>query len=101
MKMLLVIFRESLDEEIRRLLRSLNVKAFTEASKVLGVGEAGMAADTFEQPGFNSLILAALDDEQAERVIAGLQQFREDMSRNQRGAKIPMRAFILPCDQVI
>jgi hypothetical protein len=101
MKMLIVIFRESLDEEIRRLLRDLDLRAFTEAPKVFGIGEAGMAAGTFEHPGYNSLILCALEDDQAGQVIGGLKSFREKLSRNQRGAKIPMRVFVLPCDQVV
>jgi hypothetical protein len=101
MKMLLVIFRESLDEDIRQLLHDLDLKAFTEAPKVLGIGEAGQAADTFAQPGFNSLILSALEDDQARQVIASLKTFRDELSHNQHGAKIPLRAFALPCEQVV
>jgi len=101
MKMLLVIFRESLDKDIRRLLRDLNLKAFTEAPKVLGIGEAGRAADTYDHPGFNSLILSALEDDQAGQIIASLKTFRDHLSRKQKGAKIPLRVFVLPCEQVL
>jgi hypothetical protein len=101
MKMLLVIFRESLDEDIRQLLRDLDLNAFTEAPKVLGIGEAGRATDTVQQPGFNSLILSALEDDQAENVGAKLKQFRDELSRSQHGAKIPLRVFVLPCEQVV
>ena len=101
MKMLLVIFRESLDEDIRQLLQRLNMKAFTEAPKVFGIGEAGRAADTIDRPGFNSLIISALETDQAERIIAGLKIFRDEQSRNQGGAKIPLRVFVLPCEQVV
>ncbi|ALA58913.1 PG0541 family transporter-associated protein [Nitrospira moscoviensis] len=101
MKMLLVIFRQSLDEDIGELLQELNLKAFTEAPKVLGIGEAGRAADTLQQPGFNSLILSALEDEQARDVIERLTVFRDALSRKQHGAKIPLRVFVLPCEQVI
>lgn len=101
MKMLLVIFRASLDADIRQLLQDLNLNAFTEAPKVLGIGEAGQAADTLQQPGFNSLILSALEDDQAGNVIARLKIFRADLSRNQHGAKVPLRVFVLPCEQVV
>lgn len=101
MNMLLVIFRESLDEDIRQLLRGLDLKAFTEAPKVLGTGEAGRAADTLQQPGFNSLILSAMEDDQAAAIIARLKILRDDLSRNQHGAKIPLRVFVLPCEQVL
>lgn len=101
MKMLLVIFRVSLDEDIRQLLQELNLKAFTEAPKVLGIGEAGQAADTLEQPGFNSLILSALEDDQAEQVIGRLRAYRDELSHHQHGANIPLRVFVLPCEQVL
>lgn len=101
MKMLLLIFRESLDEDLRELLRDLNLKAFTKAPKVLGSGDAGRAADSLQQPGFNSLILSALDDDQAGMVIARLTILRDELSRNQHGAKIPLRVFVLPCEQVL
>lgn len=101
MKMLLIIFRQSLDTEIAELLQSLKLQAFTEAPKVLGVGEAGRAADTFQQPGFNSLILSAVEDIQADAVIERLTAFRDELSRNQHGAQIPLRVFVLPCEQVL
>lgn len=101
MKMIIAIFRQTLDEDIRQLLDELNLKAFTEAPKVLGIGEAGQAADTLAQPGFNSLILSALENDQADQVIAGLRAFRDTLSRNQQGAKIPLRVFVLPCEQVV
>lgn len=101
MNMLLVIFRQSLDEDIRELLRGLEVKAFTEAPKVFGIGEAGKANDSFEWPGFNCLILAAMEDKQAEYVIERLREFRDRLSKRQQGAKIPMRVFVLPCERAV
>jgi hypothetical protein len=54
---------------------SSTLKAFAEVPKVLEIGEAGMVIDTFEHPGFNSLTLSALEDDQAEQVFAGLKTF--------------------------
>lgn len=101
MKMLQVIVRESLGEEIRRLLGGLHLTAYTEAPKVCGIGDAGMAEGTFEHPGYNSLILSALEDDRANEVITGIQRFRDDLSGKQHGAGIPLHAFILPCEQVV
>lgn len=99
--MIMVIFRRSLDEDIRRLLQDLNINAFTEAPKVFGIGEAGQAFGSLTWPGHNSMILAAMEDEQAERVIGGLRAFRDRMNRQQGGAKIPLRVFVMPCRQVV
>lgn len=101
MQLLLVIFRQSLDEDIRRLLKDLDIKAFTEAPKVFGIGEAGEAFGSLTWPGHNSMILAAMEDEQAERVIRGLQAFRDQMVRQQGDAKIPLRVFAMPCRLVV
>jgi hypothetical protein len=101
MKMLLVVFRQSLDDDMRELLRDLKLKAFTEAPKVLGIGEAGQAGGTLKEQGYNSLILSALEDGHAIIVISKLQAFRDELSRNQHGAKIPLRVFVLPCEQVV
>jgi hypothetical protein len=39
MKMLLLVFRSSLDHDLQQLLKELGVKAFTEAPKVFGAGK--------------------------------------------------------------
>ncbi|MEW6248483.1 MAG: PG0541 family transporter-associated protein [Nitrospirota bacterium] len=101
MQMLLVIFRQSLDEDIRRLLKDLDIKAFTEAPKVFGIGEAGEAFGSLTWPGHNSMILAAMEDQQAERVIGRLQAFRDHLMQQQGDTKIPLRVFVMPCRQVV
>jgi hypothetical protein len=101
MTMLLVISRQSLGEDLRELLHGLDVKAFTEAPRVFGMGEAGKAEDSYEWPGFNSLILAAMENEQAAQVIGKLKEFRDGLAKRQKGASIPMRVFVLPCEQAV
>jgi hypothetical protein len=101
MKLLLVIYRQSLEEDVRQLLQELDVKAFTESPKVFGIGEAGKATSSFEWPGYNSLILAAMEEDQAAQVIRGLQSFRDRLAERQLGAKIPMRVFVLPCERAV
>jgi hypothetical protein len=41
MQMLVVIFRQSLDEDIRRLLKGLDINAFPEAPKVFVIRQQG------------------------------------------------------------
>lgn len=101
MKMLLIIFRDSLEEEIHGLLKDLGVKAFTELHKVGGTGETGAAFHSFTWPGMNALVLAALPEDQADRVAKGLKEFRDQRIQQQRGLKVPLHAFVLPCVQVV
>jgi hypothetical protein len=101
MKMLLIVFRDSLEDEILVLLKELDVKAFTELQKVGGIGETGAAFHSFASPGANSMILTALAEDQAERVVDGLKTFRDQLAQQQKGMKIPLRVFVLPCLQVV
>lgn len=100
MKMVMIIYRESLEEEIHGLLQEHGVKAFTELHKVGGTGETGAAFHSFTWPGVNSLILAALSEEKAEQVAGGFKVFH-DQRVQEHGHKIPLRVFVLPCVQVV
>jgi hypothetical protein len=101
MKMLMIVFRESLEQDVMKHLRELGVRAFTELPSVVGSGEAGPAFHTFASPQANSIVLTALTDDQAENVINGLRIYRDQLAQRQHGAYIPLRVFTLPCDQVV
>ena len=101
MKMLMIVFRQSLEEDIMKLLRELGVKAFTELPSVVGAGETGAAFHTFVSPQANSIVLTALTEGQAEQVVKGLLTFRDTLTDRQHGAYIPLRVFALPCDIVV
>ncbi len=100
MKMLLVVFRYYLEDDVQRLLANLGVAAFSEAPKVLGVGEAGKVADSHVWPGHNSCIFAALPEAQIQEIVAALRVFSED-HRARTGKLAPLRAFVMPCEQVV
>lgn len=87
MKMVMVIFRHSLDQDIRRLLKELDVTNFTEAPKVLGIGEAGHAFGSFTWPGHHAIILSAMEELQADRVIEVLKEFRDHMVQMRGGPR--------------
>ena len=101
MKMLMIIYRESLEEEIRGMLHSHHVKAFTELHKVGGTGETGAAFHAFTWPGLNGMIFTALPDDAVECVVEGFKAFRAERCHDQHGAKIPLRVFVLPCVQMV
>jgi len=46
--------------------------------------------------------IAALEDREADKkVVKRLREFRDDLARRQKGAKIPMRVFTFPCTRLI
>ncbi len=101
MQMVVAIFRQSLETEILAVLRACEVRTFTDIAEVLGVGETGPALHTLSRPGFNSMVLAALAEPEAERVIAALRGFRDRCAVRRRGAGVPLHVFVLPCEQVL
>jgi Nitrogen regulatory protein P-II len=94
-KIVMLIFRDSLDDDIRNLLKEFGVKAFTEMHNVTGLGETGAAFHSFAWPGCNSMILAAMPEKDADRLIKGVREFRDRRVHHQHGLKLPLRAFVL------
>lgn len=101
MRMLMIVFRESLEEDVRRILDKHHVAAFTEMLDVVGKGEAGAAFHSLSWPGLNNMILVALPEAQADEVVTALKAFHDSQVRKEAGAKIPMRVFTLPCEMVV
>ena len=100
MQMVLIVFRSSLEADVFGVLDDVGVRAFTVLPQALGVGEGGRALHSFQWPGFNVMILAAMDEQEASRLVERLVAFRDDSVARQRGAAIPLRVFVLPCVEV-
>jgi hypothetical protein len=101
MEMLVVVFRSSMTPDVLDTLSALGVDAYTDLPRVRGVGSSGAALDAFPWPASNSIILAALESDQAKAVVDGLARFRDAAASRQRGAHVPLRVFTLPCVQVL
>lgn len=101
MQMLALVFRKSLEQEVLAVLRACHVRTFTRVPEVWGAGETGLALHTFTRPGFNAMVLAALAEPEASRVVAALRRFRDAASGQRHGAKVPLHVFLLPCAQVL
>lgn len=101
MKMIILTFRNTLEVEIRSLLEKSRVHAYTEIPKVHGIGEAGSSFGSFTSLGENSLIFLAVPKEQASQMVKVFQDLRDRLSKDQHDAKIPMKLFVLPCEQII
>ena len=101
MQMVMIVFRSSLESDVLGILRASGVEAYTDVRRVVGVGENGARLDSFERPGFNSLIVTALDEPAASALVERLRAFRDEASERRRGAGVPLRAFVLPCCQAL
>ena len=101
MKMLVLIFRHPFQEEILSLLKNEKIQAYTMIPKVYGMGETGAAFGSFTSQGENSLVLLALDNEPAQRMIEAFRALRSRLSQYQQGAAVPMKLMVMPCEEII
>ena len=101
MKMLLIIFRESLAERVHALMKEHEVTAYTELHNVSGMGENGPTIQFSLATGANRMILAAIPESAAYRLIDGFTRFRAEHVRQRPDDPVPLHVFALPCDQVV
>jgi nitrogen regulatory protein PII len=99
-KLLLITFRQSLEDDLGHLLHEIGVKNYTLIPGVLGMGKTGTATSAFGLHGLNSMLLIVLDEEQEKSVLEKLKAFHNRLA-TQQPSKIPPRLFVLPCDQII
>jgi nitrogen regulatory protein PII len=101
MKMLMIVFRESIAEQIHALMKDYEVTAFTELQNVSGRGETGPTLHFSLSAGANRMILAAVPEQLAYRLIEGLARYRTEHLRQQAEGTFPLHVFVLPCEQVV
>ena len=101
MKMLLIVFRQSMVEHIHVLLKEYDVTAFTELHNVAGRGETGPNVLFFLSPGANCVIFAAVAEPLAYRLIDGFTRLKAEQGANQHDSVLSLHVFVLPCEQVV
>jgi nitrogen regulatory protein PII len=101
MKMLLIVFRQSIVEHIHALLKEYDVTAFTELHNVAGRGETGPSVQFFLSPGANCMILTAVSEPVAYRLIDGFTRLKAEQGMCQDDNALPLHVFLLPCEQAV
>ncbi len=101
MKMVMIVFRDALTEQVMAKLQTREVKAYTMFPEVSGVGSTGSATGSFSSAGSNSMVLVALPKEQADEVVDELKTFHDTLAHEHPSGKVPLHVFVLPCIQVV
>lgn len=101
MKMLVIVFRESLSNQVHALLNEHEVSAFSELHNVAGKGETGATSQFFLDPSTNRMILVAVSDAAAYRLIDGFTRFRSEQETAKSDRTFPLHVFVLPCEQAV
>ena len=101
MRMLFIVFRESMVEQVHALLKAYEITAFTELQNVGGKGETGPTLHFSLSTGANRIILVAVPEQVAYRLIEGFTRFRAEHVTGQGDKTLPLHVFVLPCEQVV
>lgn len=99
MKMLIIVARDSMLEELEVLLHGTGVKMYTVLSNVKGEGLTGKVYGTFLQPDINCVIFSVLPSDQVDRAVKALQVHHAARVKAARGQSIPLKVFTFPCEE--
>jgi hypothetical protein len=100
MKLLMIVFRDSIEEDVEEQLHVLGVTAYTRMDKVAGIGSTGYSQARFPGTQDNTVYLAALPDARAAAVVAGFRRFHDETGHH-RKTHMPLHVFIVPCEQAL
>ncbi len=96
MKMLMVICPDTRRADIRALIETHSVHAFTELKEVHGEGSTGKHHGTRIWPGKSSLFFTVVPNEKKDELIAALEACSVNLYPGEG-----LRAFVLPVEEAI
>src|SRR5262249_16785815 len=98
MKMLIIVARESMLNELEALLRDNGINGDTIQTNVKGKGITGGVHGTFYHPDINSIIFSVLSSDQAEKAVGALTALHTRCLTSY-GQPIPLKVFTFPCEE--
>jgi nitrogen regulatory protein PII len=104
MKMLIILFRGTLEAQLQEVLKKQAVEAYSVMDKVHGMGKTGRVPEYYgwtDWPGTNSMLIVVLPEDRAEHLVDAFKQLRGDWDNDPHHPKLPLRLFVLDCVQHI
>ena len=101
MQMLVIVCGPRIDEGVRALLHTLDVKGYTVISDVGGIGKTGMVYGKGLWTDRSKLYLIALDDEHMAPVVNAVKEFHARLVHDRHGQHVPLKAFLQPCELIV
>jgi len=88
--MVFIIYNRAIDEEMKDLMDSLDIKYYTRWTDVTGVGTKGPNFGDHVWPGLNNVLMIVIDEELREDISSAIKNLREKFPA------VGLKAFILP-----
>ena len=101
MKMLNIVCREKLEDEILAMFKDLGIRGYTVISGVGGSGQTGTVSGTGGRADRNTLFMAALEDDHMTQVLNAVRAIHTRHVHGYRGLEIPLKVFLQPCEVIL
>lgn len=103
MKMLNIVCREKLEEEIFALFKNLGIKGYTVIKGVGGSGQTGTVSGTGGSTDRNTLFMVALEDNHIHmtHVVNAVKEIHARHVHGSHGLEIPLKVFLQPCEVIL
>jgi len=88
--MVFIIYNRAIDEEMKDLMDSLDIKYYTRWTDVTGVGTKGPNFGDHVWPGLNNVLMIVIDEELREDISSAIKNLREKFPA------VGLKAFVLP-----
>jgi hypothetical protein len=96
MKMILIVFNISIQEEVLAMIETLGVTCFTQWPRLIGKGvSTGPKMDDNVWPGVNSALMIVTNSEMAAKIMDAVQKMRDEI-----GSHEGIKAFQLPVEKM-
>jgi len=95
LKMVMIVYNEALDVEMKEVLEHCGVKNYTKVTGVLGRGtHSGMHEGNDIWPGRNNILYVACAENQVKQILVYIKDFRKKLSHE------GIKAFALPIEEM-
>jgi nitrogen regulatory protein PII len=101
MNTLIIVARDSMLGELKDILHTSDIRAYTILHEVEGAGKTGTVYGTFLYPDVNAIMFAVLPPEHLDRVVDALKALLAARVKASPGQAIPLKVFSFPCEEHI
>lgn len=100
MKMLTLICREGIEDEVRAMLSELHITGYTVIAGVLGSGVTGTVTGK-AWTDRNALYMIALDDAHTGPLVNAVRELHDRLVQENEGHEVRLKVFLHPCDMIV
>jgi hypothetical protein len=101
MKMLTIVCREQLEDEVLAVFAALRITGYTVIHGVGGSGETGAVSLTQVWASRNKLLLVALEDDPMATLVQAVRKLQTKLVEEHSGHPVPFKAFLQPCELIV